>query len=121
MIAPALMTWMILCCSAYGVEPEFALAVWKVESGNAQHEFRIGRLGRSKYWGPAGLNEQCFPKHERWRVAEPREHIRIAVAALRGRDKMSILKRYNREITTAYTAAVMANYRRYKRERTCRY
>jgi hypothetical protein len=116
MLAPALIAWMVLWSNVYGVEPEFALAVARVESGTSQHEFRIGKLGRGTYYGPMGIHK-CFLN--KWPIDDPWENIRVGVRALRG-SKMHALRRYNKSCNAAYTRAVLSTYSRYKRLGTCK-
>ena len=117
MLAPELLLWMQICCGMYAVEPEFALAVAKVESGCKQQEFRVGRLGRSKFYGPMGI-AGCYLK--KWPIDNPWENVRVGVRALQGADKLRVLRRYNTTCTPQYVAAVMQNYRRFKREKICK-
>ena len=106
-MTPALFFWLWCCCQSYGVEPEFALAVAHVESGTRTQEYRVGRLGHSRYYGPMGIDRDFLRK---WRIDDPYENIRRGVPALRGRDKLPVLRRYNRESNRAYERAVMAKY-----------
>ena len=110
MLEPILYIWLVTCCNFYHVEPEFALAVARVESGTKTQEYRIGRLGKSDFYGPMGV-KGCFLK-----TGSPFEVIELGVRALRGKDKARVLRRYNPKLDRAYERAVMALYRQNKRE-----
>lgn len=116
-MSAALLCWLLLCCQTYGVEPAFALAVARVESGTAAQEYRVGRLGTSPYYGPMGIH-QCFLK--RWPIDQPEENIKRGVRALRGSNtaagKLRVLRRYNQSSNRTYERAVLAHYRRLKGE-----
>ena len=100
MITPALFLWLNLCCAVYDVEPEFALSVFTIES-----RLEVGPLGRSgTYIGPAGIHK-CF--RAKYDIDDPKENIRVGVAALRGKDKFRVLHRYNPKATPAYVREVM--------------
>lgn len=111
----ALLAWFQTCGAMYGVEPEFAWAVARVESGvSGGPEIRFGPLGRrGKYYGPMGIN-RCFLG--RWPIDDPYVNVEVGVKALRGTDKRRVLRRYNRAFNEAYYRAVMAVYRQAKRE-----
>jgi hypothetical protein len=109
-----LLAWMKTCCLYYGVEPEFALAVARVESGTRTEMLRFGPMGRSKkYYGPFGI-ERSFLR--RWPIDNPFVNVEVGVKALRGRDKRRVLQRYNASFNEPYFRAVMAACRRYKSE-----
>jgi hypothetical protein len=108
------LAWMMVCSLYYGVEPEFALAVARVESGTQAEWVRFGRLGRSPYYGPMGINK-CFLN--KWPIDNPYVNMEIGVKALRGPDKRRVLKRYNEKFDEGYFRAVMAAYQQHKRER----
>lgn len=104
--------WIAFCATKYGVDPAFATAVATVESRKDGHEFRIGRLGRSKFWGPMGIN-QCF--RSRWDITDYLTNIEVGVRALRGpQDK--VLRRYNASYDHSYAAAVKMAMRAYQKE-----
>ena len=111
MLDTLLLSWLLACCHTYGVEPEFALAVARVESGPKTQEYRVGRLGRSNFYGPMGVH-RCFLK-----TGSPYEVIDKGVRALRGKDKLKVLRRYNTQSSRAYEQAVMALYRQNRRQR----
>ena len=73
----------------YNVSPFFAAAVMHIE-GNGWTE---QRLGHSPYWGPMGVNEYCRVAADA--LTDPLCNIRVGVAALRGKEPSTILKRYN--------------------------
>jgi hypothetical protein len=108
-----LLAWIRTCALTYGVEPEFAQAVAIVESRPAGGgmEIRTGRLGKSRYYGPMGIN-RCFLN--RWPIDDPYVNVEVGVKALRGADKRRVLRRYNPKLNRAYEQAVMATYRRLK-------
>lgn len=110
-----LLAWMKACALTYGVEPEFAYAVARVESGGqGVTEIRCGPLGRSgTYYGPFGIHRDF---RRRWPVDDPFVNVEVGVKALRGRDKRRVLQRYNASFNEAYYRAVMAIYRQAKRE-----
>ena len=111
MLDTLLLCWLLACCQTYGVEPEFALAVARVESGTKTQEYRVGRLGRSNFYGPMGVH-RCFLK-----TGSPFEVIELGVKALQGKDKAKVLRRYNPKLDRAYERAVMALYRQNRRQR----
>jgi hypothetical protein len=110
-----LLAWLKACALIYGVEPEFAWAVARVESGGpGVDEIRCGPLGRTgKYYGPFGIHREF---RRRWPIDNPYVNVEVGVKALRGRDKRQVLKRYNASFDEAYYRAVMAIYRQAKRE-----
>jgi len=89
-----------------GVDPEFARNVAKVESScpKTGAQVRIGRLGKSKFYGPMGIHKDFKKK---WDIENPVCNIVIGVKALRGRNKRKILKRYNPKADAAYFMAVL--------------
>jgi hypothetical protein len=112
-----LLAWMRVCSLHYGVEPEFALAVARVESGvPGGPALRCGPLGRSgKYYGPFGLHRDFL---RRWPIDNPFVNVEIGVKALRGQDKLRVLRRYNpTRLNRAYEQAVMRLYRQEKARR----
>jgi hypothetical protein len=106
--------WLITQASIkHGVDPNFAKAVAIVESGiPGKCEIRIGRLGKSRYYGPMGLDKDFL---SRWPIDDPITNIEIGVRALRGRDKRAVLKRYHGAPPADYVRAVMSKYREYGR------
>ena len=97
-----LIAWVKACALTYGVDPEFAQAVMIVESrpaGGAEMEFRVGRLGKSRYYGPFGIEKSFLKK---WDIANPFVNVEVGVKALRGSDKRRVLKRYNASFNEAY-------------------
>ena len=106
-MTPDLLLWLTLCCSVYQVEPAFARAVMVIESRE-----QIGPLGRKgTFIGPFGIHKDFRKK---WDIDDPRENIRVGVAALRGKDKLRVLRRYNTKSNRSYEQAVMACYRQYR-------
>ena len=54
--------WLIFCGIHHGVPLPTLFAVAQVECRTAKGKMRWrGRLGRSKFWAPGGINEDCFP------------------------------------------------------------
>jgi hypothetical protein len=113
--AALLMAWLQACALTYGVEPEFAYAVARVESGvPGGAAIRCGPLGRAgKYYGPFGIHRDF---RKRWPIDDPFVNVAVGVKALRGPDKLRVLKRYNASFNQAYYRAVMAIYRQAQRE-----
>lgn len=104
--------YIALCATKYGVDPAFATAVATVESRKDGHEFRIGRLGRSRYYGPMGINQSFLSK---WPIDNLFTNIEVGVRALRGpQDK--VLRRYNAECNDQYRRAVRLAMRQYQKE-----
>ena len=110
MISPltqaVLVAWLKACALTYGVDPMFAQAVMIVESrpaGGAEMEFRVGRLGKSRYFGPFGIEKSFLKK---WDIANPFVNIEVGVRALRGKDQTKVLHRYNPTATPAYIREV---------------
>lgn len=93
----------------YGVNPDLALRVAKVESGTKTQEFRVGRLGATDLWGPGGIRGRY---HHGLDMAIPHHNILIMVRALHlhldatGGNVQAALCRYNPEATPAYLGAV---------------
>jgi hypothetical protein len=92
--AALLLAWMQACAVSCGVEPEFAYAVARVESGvPGGPALRCGPLGRAgKYYGPFGIHRDF---KRRWAIDDPFVNVAVGVKALRGADKRRVLKRYN--------------------------
>jgi hypothetical protein len=111
-----LLAWLQACALTYGVEPEFAFAVARVESGlPGAAVIRCGPLGRSgKYYGPFGIHRDF---RRRWPIDDPFVNVAVGVKALRGTDKRRVLQRYNAAFNEAYYRAVMRIYRQAQRER----
>lgn len=102
--------WLIgLMAVSQGVDPEFARQVARVESGlpRTGQEVRLGRLGRSKYFGPMGIHESF---RRRWDIANPVINIWVGVRALRGEDKLRVLRRYNPRASREYLRAVLGRW-----------
>ena len=110
-LAPALLLWLHICCGAYGVDPVFAEAVMRVESGTKTQAVRLGRLGKSPYYGPFGIHRDFLKK---WPIDDPLVNVLVGVKALRGRDKLKVLRRYNSQAEQAYFRAVFAWERKLK-------
>ena len=52
--------WVEICCDFYDVDKRFVIPVFKVESGvPGGPSLRFGRLGKTCYFGPGGVNENC--------------------------------------------------------------
>ena len=117
MLDTLLLCFLTACCHTYGVEPEFALAVARVESGTKTQDYRIGRLGKSDFWGPMGV-KGCFLK-----TGSPFEVIEKGVKALRetaGNEAKMIdrAKTYNPNWRkNRYLVDLMACYRQNRRQR----
>lgn len=110
-------TWLALlgcikvCSAFYGVEPEFALAVAHIESRTSTEYVRQGQIGRVGYWAPFAIHPDY---KKRWAVDYAPINVLVGVKALQGKDKLRVLKRYNREYTRSYGAEVMKAYRKHK-------
>lgn len=111
-----LLAWMTTCCRENQVEPEFAHAVMRVESGNKHHQIRWGRLGHSKYAGPFGLHIAYVREKFGVDATDPWVNVAVGVRALRNTrteaQKLRVLRRYNTESNRAYEHAVMKTYRK---------
>jgi soluble lytic murein transglycosylase-like protein len=95
----------------YQVNPFLVAAVAWIE-GNG---WNGDRIGRSPYWGPMGLNENCR-RIPYCMVTDPLSNIRVGVAALRGNPK-TVLKRYNSTwYKNNYVRDVLALKRQLERE-----
>jgi len=111
-ITAALLACFIRTCALhYGVEPEFAQAVAIVESRPAGGgmEMRVGRLGKSRYFGPFGIHQDFLKK---WDIANPYVNVEVGVKALRGADKRRVLRRYNASFNELYYREVCRVQRR---------
>jgi hypothetical protein len=73
----------------YHVNPFLAAAVAWIEGNGWDSD----RIGRSPYWGPMGINENCPVPYRV--LSNPLSNIRVGVAALRGNNPQIVLKRYN--------------------------
>ena len=101
-----LMTWMATCATHFNVPIEKVQAVAIVESRPAHGktlELRVGRLGRSKYWGPMGLNQNCFSKEDADCYRNPWLDIYYGTKAL---SRCKDLRKYNTECSPAYLKEV---------------
>jgi len=97
----------------YGVDPNFALAVAETESSCKGRQFRFGRMGRSHYSGPFGIN-RCFLS--RWNVDDPWINTVIGIRALaRYQDKRRTLMKYNANFNESYWRRVKELERRNRR------
>lgn len=115
----AWITFLELCCEHYQVDKSFALAVAYIESGDPRNgaPLRFGRLGQGTYYGPFGIHKSFI---KRWRIDDPYVNTWVGVRALRGKDKIKVLRRYNPAATQAYFRAVLEMERRLKREKEVR-
>lgn len=112
-LAPILLLWLQICCAAYGVEPEFALAVATLES-----RLQVD-LETPKYVGLFCLHKGYVREHfglTPQQAKEPLVNIAIGVRALRGRDKDKVLRRFNPEDRGPYRRKVLRYYRQLCRE-----
>jgi hypothetical protein len=73
----------------YHVNPFLVAAVAWIEGNGWEGD----RIGNSPYWGPMGINEQCW-KIPRWKLYDDLANIQLGVRALRGIVPV-VLKRYN--------------------------
>jgi hypothetical protein len=71
--------WVRIVSEKYGVDPCFALAVAETESSCRGIQFRFGKMGRSRYYGPFGIH-QCFLK--KWAIDDPVLNTVIGIRAL---------------------------------------
>lgn len=99
--------WVILVkavAEKYGVDPNFALAVFECESSKKEVRFRFGKVG--KYWLPAGIH-QCF--ESRWDLSDLRVNTEVGIRALAryGKDYRRSLKRYNASFDESYYKRIM--------------
>lgn len=116
----ALLAWMQICAQEHGVDPYFARAVAIVESRPAGGglAMRCGPLGKQgKYYGPFGIS-RIFLK--RWNIADPYVNVWVGVRALRGRNRLKILRRYNASFNQAYYREICRTERQLKQEAQCR-
>lgn len=96
----------------YHVDPNFAKAVAVIESRKGNELLRTGRLGKSNYYGPMGVNK-CFLN--RWPIDDPIVNIVIGVRALRGNER-KVLHRYNAKCDSSYTQAIFQLKRQFAHE-----
>jgi hypothetical protein len=99
---------------AHGVDPAFCKAVARIESGTKTQQFRVGRLGQSKYFGPFGIHQDFI---RLWSVDDLETNIEVGVKALRGKDKRAVLKRYNPKFNHKYYSEIMKLTKQYQKER----
>ncbi len=98
-------------CERYHVNPFLAAAVAWIEGNGWDGD----RIGRSPYWGPMGINENCR-RIPHCVLTDPLGNIQVGVAALRG-DPKKVLKRYNTTwYKNNYIREVMALKRQLERE-----
>lgn len=101
-----IVVWIHFYSIQYEVDPHFAHAVAIVECG--PKGIRSGPLNRKgTYIGPFAIHKDFRNK---WDIDDPRENIRIGVAALRGCNKVQVLRRYNTKCNSRYIKAVRWNY-----------
>lgn len=105
-----LILWCAMVCAVHGVPLKNALAVAHIESRNKQQAFRIGRLGKSHYFGPFGIKD-CFAGAD-----DPEANIVLGISAIARLTKRygsfkAGLKRYNTEFTESYWAAIKRSIR----------
>ena len=106
LLTALLLAWITACAQTHGVDPHFARAVAICESrpcGGGELEMRVGRLGKSRYYGPFGVANVYGADVN---LLNPYINTLIGVAALRGRDKIRVLRRYNTTCTPAYISEV---------------
>lgn len=94
-----------------GVNPHYCLAVAHVESRDLKNnmEFRVGRLGKSKYYGPMGI-------HQDFRKLRPEVLENNIVAGVRALGRVP-LERYNASCTQAYKKAIRHFTKKYASDR----
>ena len=115
--------WLNAACQTYGVEPEFATAVMRLESGTKTQEYRLGVIGRErKLSGPFGLHIAYVREKFGADATNPYVNVLVGVRALRntGTDakKIARLKRYNPEWRkNRYLEDLMACYRQERGKR----
>ncbi len=98
----------------YGVDPNFALAVAETESSYKGQQFRFGRMGRTHYSGPFGIN-RCFLR--KWNVDDPWINTVLGIRALSFyRNKRQTLQHYNANFNEGYYRRVRELERRNKKE-----
>lgn len=103
------------------MEPAFAKAVCRIESGTKTEMYRFGRLGKSSYAGPYGLHIAYVREKFGVDATDPMMNVLVGTRALRGTQtdqaKIRRLKTYNPEWRkNHYLRDTMATYRRLKRE-----
>ena len=117
-----LIAWIKSCALVYSVDPSFAQAVAIVESrapGGGELEMRVGRLGRSKYWGPMGLNQDCFK--DKKNVSDPFLNVYWGVKALARypADEIRSLKKYNSSYNNSYYKEIVRLKKKLKNNKYC--
>jgi hypothetical protein len=101
-----MLLWLRAVSIIYGVEPELALAVARIESGCKASDYRLGPMGCGTYYGPMGIFYEFI---KRWPIDDPYINILVGVKALRGQgDPVRVLRRYNTTATQAYLKAVLS-------------
>lgn len=108
-----LILWINFYSIQYGVDPHFSHAVAIVECGPPG--IRSGPLNKKgTYIGPFGIHKDFRKK---WDIDDPRENCRRGILALRGKDKIKVLRRYNPIADQKYIKAVMSKYRELQRQK----
>lgn len=107
-----LIAWIETAAIKHGVSPAFATAVAQVESGNKNHRFRVGPIGKGTYYAPFGIHKSYLKK---WRIDDPKVNIERGVMALRGKDKRKVLKRYNKSFNEGYYRTICRLEKQYQR------
>jgi hypothetical protein len=103
------------CAEKYGMDPYVCLGVAGAESSLGEVEFRFGKMGRSRYYGPMGINK-CFL--EKWNIADPYVNTEVGIRALaRYKDLRRSLKKYNAEFNEGYYKRVIYLTKKYRKER----
>lgn len=98
--------WLSFCCTVHQVDYPFAAAVMQIESGiPGALPFRLGHIGE-RYWGPFCIDDDYRRGKWCWPVDDWRVNVWYGVQALKGKDHLHILHRYNPKATRAYLKAV---------------
>jgi hypothetical protein len=98
------------------VDPYICLGVAGAESSTREVEFRFGKMGRSRYYGPFGIHK-CFL--DKWRIDDPYVNTEVGIRALaRHKDDLRrSLKKYNAEFNEGYYKRVIFLAKKYRKER----
>jgi hypothetical protein len=112
------LTFVKLTCEEYNVDPAFALGLWQIESSlPGGPTIRLGRLGRTQYYGPGGLFRGCKilkgldldnPWVATWASVQALKGTGFNEAAQKRR-----LRSYNAQWTPRYERDVMAAKRKW--------
>lgn len=101
-----LLLWIGHCAKVINVPPARVQSAAIIETKEGNELLRTGQLGNTKFYGPMGLNKDCFKKQDYNLLINPFYNSLIGVIALQGKDTNKVLKRYNPKADSNYLRQV---------------